>query len=43
MASSRRFEDLKDELIALKEQIRIHLRRNSRKCCSVVNKITFRH
>lgn len=29
MASSRRFEDLKDELIALKEQIRIHLRRNS--------------
>jgi len=29
MASSRRFEDIKDQLITLKEQIRIHIRRNA--------------
>ena len=28
-SSSRRFEDLKDEVISLKEKIRIHRRRNA--------------
>lgn len=37
--SSRRFEDLKDELISLKENIRIHLRRNANNL--TINKLIF--